>query len=124
MRCDDCGAEPSGEETCLDRFHALLAAEVDNEELRRMHGPTVLTYPIPGEATVAAVELDAPTGQAEQVLEWAHSVAAHRGLERGGAAGGGTEDRPEPGRRRAGRRNERRAGRTSGPPPRQEAGCG
>jgi len=44
MRCDECGAEFSGDETCLARFHALLAAEVDNEELRQMHGLTVLTY--------------------------------------------------------------------------------
>ncbi len=44
MRCDECGAEIPGHEMCLDRFHALLAAEVDNEELRRMHGLTVLTY--------------------------------------------------------------------------------
>ena len=44
MRCDECGAELAGDETCLARFHILLAAEVDNEELRRMHGLTVLTY--------------------------------------------------------------------------------
>ena len=44
MRCDECGAEFAGDETCLARFHILLAAEVDNEELRRMHGLTVLTY--------------------------------------------------------------------------------
>ncbi len=44
MRCNECGAEIEGDETCLARFHALLAAEVDNEELRRMHGLTVLTY--------------------------------------------------------------------------------
>jgi hypothetical protein len=44
MRCNECGAEFAGDETCLDRFHALLAAEVDIEELRRMHGLTVLTY--------------------------------------------------------------------------------
>jgi hypothetical protein len=44
MRCDECGAEFSGDKTCLARFHALLAAEVDNEELRQMHGLTVLTY--------------------------------------------------------------------------------
>jgi hypothetical protein len=44
MRCGECGAESGGDETCLDRFHALLAAEDDNEELRQMHGLTVLTY--------------------------------------------------------------------------------
>ncbi|HEX2282781.1 MAG TPA: DUF5946 family protein [Thermomicrobiales bacterium] len=44
MRCGECGAETAGDETCLARFHSLLAAEVDNEELRRMHGLTVLTY--------------------------------------------------------------------------------
>src|SRR5215203_1439444 len=44
MLCDECGVEFSGDETCLAHFHALLAAEVDNEELRQMHGLTVLTY--------------------------------------------------------------------------------
>ena len=44
MRCDECGAELPAEETCLDRFHALLAAEADRNELARMHGLTVLTY--------------------------------------------------------------------------------
>jgi len=44
MRCGECGAEFSGGETCLARFHALLAVEGDNEELRQMHGLTVLTY--------------------------------------------------------------------------------
>ena len=44
MRCDECGADVPGAETCLDRFHTLLAAEVANEELRQMHGLTVLTY--------------------------------------------------------------------------------
>ncbi len=44
MTCEECGADPPGAETCLNRFHALLAAEVDNEGLRRMHGLTVLTY--------------------------------------------------------------------------------
>jgi hypothetical protein len=44
MRCDECGADLPGAETCLDRFHTLLAAEVGNEDLRQMHGLTVLTY--------------------------------------------------------------------------------
>ena len=44
MRCAECGADVPNNETCLDRFHALLAAEAENEELRRMHGLTVLTY--------------------------------------------------------------------------------
>jgi hypothetical protein len=44
MRCEECGAVVPGDETCLVLFHALLAAEVDNEELRQMHGLTVLTY--------------------------------------------------------------------------------
>lgn len=44
MRCDECGADPPGDETCRDRFHALLAAEVDNDALRRMHGLTVMTW--------------------------------------------------------------------------------
>ena len=44
MRCEECGADIPGEETCLDRFHAVLAAEVENDELREMHGLTVLTY--------------------------------------------------------------------------------
>ncbi|MDP9366077.1 MAG: DUF5946 family protein [Chloroflexota bacterium] len=44
MRCAECGADLPGAETCEGRFHALLAAEVENEELARMHGLTVLTY--------------------------------------------------------------------------------
>ena len=44
MRCGECGAALAGEETCLERFDALLAAEAQNAELRRMHGLTVLTY--------------------------------------------------------------------------------
>jgi hypothetical protein len=44
MRCEECGADVPREETCLNRFHALLAAEVENDELRQMHGLTVLTY--------------------------------------------------------------------------------
>jgi hypothetical protein len=125
----------------------LLAAEVDNEELRRMHGLAVLTYhmqhpsltkpwyqitgaewlrrifkqgeswgdvlveehprgvgrqrsaaaiakrkaageatmpdwvvlePIPGELTVADVDLVAASGQCPQVMQWARSVAEKR----------------------------------------------
>ena len=147
MRCDECGAELPSSETCLDRFHALLAAEADSEALRQMHGLTVLTYymqhptltkpwyqifgaeafqrifgqgepwldvlleehprgvgrrrsaaaitqrkanagktmppwvitqPIPGELTVTAIDLNAASGQAQQVLDWARSVAANR----------------------------------------------
>ncbi|MGH2618450.1 MAG: DUF5946 family protein [Thermomicrobiales bacterium] len=44
MHCEECGADPTGAETCLDRFHALLAAEANSEELRQLHGLTVLTY--------------------------------------------------------------------------------
>lgn len=44
MRCAECGATLPGAETCEERFHALLAAEVEHEELARMHGLTVLTY--------------------------------------------------------------------------------
>jgi hypothetical protein len=44
MHCEECGADLSGEQSCLDRFHALLAAETVNAELRQMHGLTVLTY--------------------------------------------------------------------------------
>jgi hypothetical protein len=44
MRCDECGADLPGTETCLGHFHALLAAEADSEELRQMHGLTVMTY--------------------------------------------------------------------------------
>src|SRR3712207_1009620 len=43
-RCSECGAEIAGDEACLARFQSLLAAEVDNEELRKMHGLTVPTY--------------------------------------------------------------------------------
>ncbi|MBA2596112.1 MAG: DUF5946 family protein [Chloroflexota bacterium] len=44
MGCQECGADVPDAETCLDYFHALFAAEVDNDELRRMHGLTLLTY--------------------------------------------------------------------------------
>lgn len=149
MQCPECGAELPGDETCLSRFHELLAAETHNDELRQMHGLTVLTYhlqhpsltkpwyqlygaevmprifgngedwltvllaghprgvgrrqsakavaelkarggaempdwvittPISGELTVNAVDPDAPSGQSEQVLAWAQSVAEHRYL--------------------------------------------
>lgn len=185
MRCLECGAELPGEETCGERFGALLAAEVENEELRRMHGLTVLTYhlqhpsrtkpwyqswgaevmrrafgagedwvgaieaaagrpggfdrernrwrrvgpqkgweralnerkaaagtetpgwaiaePIAGEATIAEVDLAAPSGQTEQVLAWARSVAAHRFLGGNGPPGAeATADRS----RRRGRSGE------------------
>jgi hypothetical protein len=149
MRCRECGADPPGESICLDHFHALLAAEVANAELRGMHGLTVLTYhlqhasltkpwyqvfgkevmrrvfatgedwgnvlmeshprrigrradaevarlkaaggatmpdwvvarPIAGEVTVTAVSPGAPSGQTEQILAWAKSVAEHRFLD-------------------------------------------
>lgn len=144
MTCAECGAALPGDETCQDRFHALLAAESDNAELARMHGLTVLTYhvqhpsltkpwyqeaaydilrrsfgaeedwwevlqegrryfhsdtfqqwkreygpvlspeivthPIPGELTIAAIDQDASSGQADQVLAWARSVAEGRVL--------------------------------------------
>ena len=32
MECGECGAVLPGEETCLERFHALLAAEQDSQE--------------------------------------------------------------------------------------------
>jgi hypothetical protein len=148
MRCEECGADPPGETTCLDHLHELLAAETENAELRGMHGLTVLTchlqhpsltkpwyqvfvkqvlrrvfgdgeawgdvlmethprrigrhadaeiarlkdaggltmsewvitQPIMGEMTVTAVSPEAPSGQAEQALAWARSVAEHRFL--------------------------------------------
>jgi hypothetical protein len=148
MRCDECGADLPGPATCLDHFHALLAAETVNTELRALHGLTVLTYhlqhpsltkpwyqvygkdvmrrvfedgedwgevlmethprrigrraddavarlkaaggaampewvvtePVAGELTVTAVSPEAASGQAEQVLAWARSVAERRFL--------------------------------------------
>ncbi len=44
MGCAECGAELPGGETCLDRFHTLLAAEQDHPEAAAMHGLFVLTY--------------------------------------------------------------------------------
>lgn len=44
MRCAAGGAALPGAETREDRCHALLAAEVENAELARMHRLTVLTY--------------------------------------------------------------------------------
>jgi hypothetical protein len=151
MRCEECGADVPGDEPCLDRFHALLVAEVENDELRRMHGLSVLTYhlqhpsltkpwfqiagaetmrrvfvegedwssvlmevhprgigrrrsaaavarfkaasgaimpdwvisgPIPGELTIADIDLTATAGQADEVLNWARSVADCRLLHR------------------------------------------
>ena len=42
--------------------------------------PWVVTRPVPGELTVADVDPLAPSGQAEQVLAWARSVAEGRVL--------------------------------------------
>ena len=149
MRCEECGADPPGEANCLDSFHALLAAETDNAELRDRHGLTVLTYhlqhpsltkpryqmlgkqvmrrvfadgedwgdvlmethpgrigrradaevarlkaaggstmlawvvgrPIAGELTVTSVSSKALSGQTEQVMAWARSVAERRFLD-------------------------------------------
>ncbi len=44
VRCSECGAEPPGDETCIDRFHALLAAEQDHPEAAEMHALFALTY--------------------------------------------------------------------------------
>jgi hypothetical protein len=48
MKCKECGAELPGEETCLDRFGALLAVERDEEgnltEAFNVHGLTVMTF--------------------------------------------------------------------------------
>src|SRR4051794_2354233 len=44
MQCEECGADLPGEETCLERFHALLGAEYHSEEAAHMHGLTVLTF--------------------------------------------------------------------------------
>jgi hypothetical protein len=151
MRCEECGADVLGEETCLDRFHALLAAEVENDGLRQMHGLTVLTYylqhplltkpwfqisgaetmrrvfaggedwsgvlmemhplgvgrrrsaarvariksvsgaimpdwviayPIQGELTIADIDPTATADQADEILDWARSVAECRYLHR------------------------------------------
>ena len=42
MRCAECGADLPGDETCQDRFHALLLAEQHSREAAEMHGLTVL----------------------------------------------------------------------------------
>jgi hypothetical protein len=44
VRCAECGAELPGEETCIARFHALLAAEQEHPEAADMHGLFVLAY--------------------------------------------------------------------------------
>jgi hypothetical protein len=161
MQCDECGASLPDDEGCLERFHALLAAEVYNAELARMHGLTVLTYytqhpsrakpwlqvanyavlrrafgegrdwlatlregnthanvarlkatvgpimppwvvtaPVAGELTAADVDPAAPSGQAEQVLAWARSVAERRVLPSAmpQVEGSGTAGRPGGGR--------------------------
>jgi hypothetical protein len=38
----------------------------------------VIAQPIAGELTIASIALDAPAGQAAQILVWARSVAEHR----------------------------------------------
>lgn len=43
-RCPECGATLADGAACIDRFHAVLAAEAHNDALRGMHGLTVLTY--------------------------------------------------------------------------------
>jgi hypothetical protein len=42
--CGECGAALPASGACIDWFHALLAAEVENAELRGVHGLTVMTY--------------------------------------------------------------------------------
>lgn len=44
VRCQECGAEPSADQTCGGRFSDLLLAESEDAGLARMHGLTVLTY--------------------------------------------------------------------------------
>jgi hypothetical protein len=38
----------------------------------------VIDPPIPGELTVASVDVEATSGQADQIEAWARSVAEHR----------------------------------------------
>lgn len=59
-----------------------------NTTLAKAAGPAtmpnwVVTSPVPGEATVASIDLRAPSGQREQVEAWARSVAEHRYLPLG-----------------------------------------
>lgn len=42
--CGECGAALPASGACIDHVHALLAAEVQNAELRGVHGLTVMTY--------------------------------------------------------------------------------
>ncbi len=44
LHCEECGAALADGGTCIDQFHALLAAEAYSDVLRQMHGLTVLTY--------------------------------------------------------------------------------
>jgi hypothetical protein len=83
MRCDECGAEIAGDETCIDRFHALLAAEVDQKAASGAIMPNwVIANPVQGELTIADIDLTATAGQADQILNWARSVAECRCLRR------------------------------------------
>lgn len=44
-RCTECGANLSGNETCLDRYHAVLTADYSGvPEAISAHGLFVLTY--------------------------------------------------------------------------------
>ena len=42
--CTECGAQPTAEETCTDRYHACLALEYPNPAYGQVHHFTVLAY--------------------------------------------------------------------------------
>ncbi len=55
---------------------------------RKAAGPAekpdwVITHPISGELTVESIDPNGPSGQGDQVLAWARSVAEHRFLTPG-----------------------------------------
>ena len=108
MRCSECGAELPGGETCLDRFHALLAAEQDHPAAAAMHGLFVLTYhaqhPSLCKPWVRSFQRDtlrAVFGEGRdwrEVLAWpADRARRQAAVDRAKAAYAGDRDPPEAG---------------------------
>ncbi|MCC6602392.1 MAG: hypothetical protein IT327_04235 [Anaerolineae bacterium] len=44
LPCPECGAQPAGEATCTDRYHACMALELTNPDYGAVHHFTVPAY--------------------------------------------------------------------------------
>lgn len=108
MHCSECGADLPGGETCLDRFHALLAAEPDHPEAAAMHGLFVLTYYAqhpslckPWLRAAQGATMRAVFGEGRdwrEVLAWPHDRARRQAaVDRLKAAYAADRDTPEAG---------------------------